>query len=197
MMFSICWATVTRPANLLERTSVRLATLPIILYAEDHPDDWRLHEVLSGTANEPQIRGLPVDPHSIWGNRQGHAGRAELQGRGAHHARWAYPPSAHRRALEEPSSSQWTASAKRGQCRLSCLSSSSTGTFVTCSRAPWSRFAVPGRPSRTSRSSSSTTPPGWLSRHGAIDVPWSSPYRQRAEPRLHRRQQPGHSRGNR
>ncbi len=101
MMFSICWATVTRPANLLEWTSVRgLPRSPIILYAEDHPDDRRLHEVLSGTANEPQIGDFLSDLI-----RSGATDKAMQAARSrkaeALTILRAYPPSAHRRALEE------------------------------------------------------------------------------------------------
>lgn len=77
-----------------------LATLPIILYAEDHPDDRRLDEVLSGTADEAQIGDFLSDLI-----RSGATDKAMQAARSrkaeALTILQAYPPSAHRRALEE------------------------------------------------------------------------------------------------
>ncbi len=77
-----------------------LATLPVILYAEDHPDDPRLSEVLGGTAEEPQIRRLLAD--LVESGATDRAMRA-AQARAAEALTLlqAYPRSTHRCALEE------------------------------------------------------------------------------------------------
>lgn len=77
-----------------------LATLPIIIYAEDHMDDPRLRAVLSGTADEPQIGQFLSDLI-----RSGATDQAMQAARSRKAEALAvlqtFPSSAHRRALEE------------------------------------------------------------------------------------------------
>ncbi len=167
-----------------------LATLPIILYAEDHPDDRRLHEVLSGTANEPQIGDFLSDLIRSGATGQGHA--AEPQGRGAHHtAGVSSVRSSTARSRNSASSSCSIAPPSVANAAYPCLSSS-TGTpdrlraleVTICVRLAFEKT----RPAAVDNALERRHQP-----YGAIDA-LEFTYRQRAEPRF-RRQQPGHLRG--